>query len=139
MLELTRGTVQEVSTMRKLLFIFIIVSSLILGAISEGSIPDSSGANSKFKPGDRIWTTTDVKVRTDPGLSSPQIDSMADGNLMIKGNTGTVLDGPISKDGYVWWKISYDIGITGWSAEKYLELLSEEPKQPDNFARWGTI
>jgi hypothetical protein len=125
------------STMRKLLSIFIILLVYALGAIAEGANPDDSTASSKFKAGDRVWTTTDLKVRSEPGLNSTQIDSMADGNSMIKGNTGTILEGPISKDDYTWWKISYDIGITGWSAEKYLELVSDGPKQPDNFAQWS--
>ena len=58
---------------------------------------------------------------------------------MIKGNTGTVLDGPSSVDGYNWWEISYDIGITGWSAENYLELVSDMLQQPDNFDNGVTM
>lgn len=123
--------------MRKLIFAFVMLSMLALGAVADGANPDSSGTNSKFKPGDRVLTTTDVKVRSDPGLASKQIDSMDDGNSMIKGNMGTVLDGPSSVDGYNWWKVSYDIGITGWSAENYLELVSDAPQQPDNFAQWS--
>jgi hypothetical protein len=123
--------------MHKLLSIFAILLVYALGSIAGGANPDDSAANSKFKPGDRVWTTADLKVRSGPGLDFEQIDSMADGNSMIKGNTGTILEGPVSKDEYTWWKISYDIGITGWSAEKYLELASNGPKQPDNFAPWS--
>ena len=122
--------------MSKLLFIFVALV-LALGAIADGANPDGSVANSKFKTGDRVWTTTDLKVRSDPGLASVQIDSLGDGNSMIKGNTGTILDGPVSKDDYIWWNISYDIGITGWSAEKYIELVPDGPEQPDSFAQWG--
>jgi hypothetical protein len=123
--------------MHKLLSIFAILLVYALGSIAGGANPDDSAANLKFKPSDRVWTTADLKVRSDPGLDSEQIDSMADGNSMIKGNTGIILEGPVSKDEYTWWKISYDIGITGWSAEKYLELITAGPKQPDNFAQWG--
>jgi len=104
---------------------------------TQDNVPPTIDTNSKFKLGERIWTTTDVKVRADPGLTSAQINSMADGNSMIKGNAGTVLDGPISKDGYTWWKVNYDIGVTGWSAENYLELVPNGPQQPSNFAQWS--
>ena len=57
--------------MRKLIFAFVMLSLLALGAIADGANPDGPGTNSKFKPGDRIWTTTDVKVRSDPGLALP--------------------------------------------------------------------
>jgi uncharacterized protein YraI len=104
---------------------------------TQDNVPPTIDTNSKFKLGERIWTTTDVNVRADPGLTSAQINSMADGNSMIKGNTGTVLGGPISKDGYTWWKVDYDIGVTGWSAENYLELVPNGPQQPSNFAQWS--
>jgi hypothetical protein len=122
---------------RKFVFIFVVLSFLTLGVIVDGVNPDNSGTNTKFKSGDRAWTNTDVKVRSEPGLSSAQINSRADGNSMIKGNMGTIGEGPISKDGYNWLKISYDIGINGWSAENYLELVSDGPKQPDNFVKWS--
>ncbi len=123
--------------MRKLILVLVMLSLLALGVIADGTNPDSSNTSSKFKPGDRVWTTTDVKVRSAPGLISTQIDSLAHGNSMIKGNTGTVLEGPKSADGYNWWNVSYDIGITGWSAENYLELAPNGPQQPDTFAQWS--
>jgi cell wall-associated NlpC family hydrolase len=120
--------------MRKFVFCFAILSVLSLGVMADGA---NSESPPKFEASDRMWATTDVKVRSDPGLSSAQINSLADGTSMIKGNMGTIREGPIYKDGYNWWKIDYDIGITGWSAEKYLELVPDGPKQPDNFADWA--
>jgi hypothetical protein len=123
--------------MRKMILVFVMLSLLALVAAAAGANPDSSGSNSKFKPGDRVWTTTDVKVRSDPGLASAKLDSLEDGNSMIKGNTGKILEGPTPADGYNWWRVQYDIGITGWSAENYLELALNGPQRPDDFTQWS--
>jgi hypothetical protein len=65
--------------------------------------------------GGTVRVTTGLNVRTEPGTSGSKITTMA------AGSTGTVLDGPVSAEGYTWWKISYDDGITGWSADNWLE------------------
>ena len=65
--------------------------------------------------GGTVRVTTGLNVRTEPGTSGSKITTMA------AGSTGTVLDGPVSAEGYTWWKISYDDGTTGWSAENWLE------------------
>jgi hypothetical protein len=28
-----------------------------------------------------------------------------------------IIEGPVCQDGYLWWKIQKDNGISGWSAE----------------------
>lgn len=40
--------------MRKLIFAFVMLFLLALGAVADGANPDNSGTNSKFKPGDRM-------------------------------------------------------------------------------------
>ena len=65
--------------------------------------------------GGTVRVTTGLNVRTEPGTSGSKITTMA------AGSTGTVLDGPVSAEGYVWWRISYDDGTTGWSADNWLE------------------
>jgi hypothetical protein len=64
-------------------------------------------------------------------MSSSEIGSM------IKGSAGTVIDGPIFKEEYNWWNISYDVGATGWSAENWLQKGAIEPQQPTDFAIWS--
>jgi len=65
--------------------------------------------------GDKVRATTGLNVRTEPGTSGSKITTMA------AGSTGTVLEGPVSAEGYTWWKIGYDDGTTGWSADNWLE------------------
>ncbi|MDD5769230.1 MAG: SH3 domain-containing protein, partial [Methanothrix sp.] len=94
--------------MKRLVFAFILFTLLVQGACAEG----------KFNVGDRVWTTAEINlnVREGPGTSSPRIDSL------IKGTVGTIVEEPVSKEGYNWCNISYDIGTTGWSVEDGLEL-----------------
>ncbi len=39
---------------------------------------------------------------------------------------GTVVDGPITKNGYIWWKIDYDSSFDGWSAGDYLTKIGNK-------------
>lgn len=84
----------------------------------------------KLKVRDLVRATDNLNVRTGPGLSF----SLAD--TMLRGNKGVVLAGPIGADGYNWWKISYDIGVTGWSADEWLELAPSRPQPPSDFTSW---
>lgn len=80
-----------------------------------------TNTGSVFNKGDRIRTTKDKKlnVRSDPGIDSPSIDTM------VKGSTGTIIDGPVFRDNLNWWKVEYDSGTIGWSSGKWLELVSQ--------------
>ncbi|MFA5579712.1 MAG: HEAT repeat domain-containing protein [Methanothrix sp.] len=110
--------------MKRLVFAFILFTLLVQGACAEG----------KFNVGDRVWTTAEINlnVREGPGTSSPRIDSL------IKGTVGTIVEEPVSKEGYNWCNISYDIGTTGWSVEDGLELApGTRPQQPSEFSSWS--
>lgn len=52
-----------------------------------------------------------LRIREAPGLSSSVITAMNRGTEM------TIVDGPVCRDGYLWWKIEKDNAISGWSAE----------------------
>jgi len=77
--------------------------------------------SSSLKIGDIIITTLTVNVRSDAGLDSSIID------IAGTGTTGHVIDGPESKDGYVWWKVDFtkynycNNHYTGWSIENNLD------------------
>lgn len=106
-----------------------ILALLMLAFLAQGTCADE-----KFNAGDRVWTTADINlnVREMPGTSSRQIDSL------IKGSLGSIIEGPISQDGYNWWNISYDVGTAGWSAEDWLELApSTGPQPPTDFSTWS--
>jgi parallel beta-helix repeat protein len=89
------------------------------------------GPSYKFVVGNTVWATADLHVREGPGLSYAVIDTM------IKGNKGLVLDGPIEADGYIWWKINYSVGVVGWCAEDWLELVPSPPQPPQSFSYWA--
>ena len=78
----------------------------------------------KFDIGDTVQTTANVNVRTGPGVSYPEISDPDYPGYAPEGSTGVILDGPKSTedDGYIWWKVDYDAGYTGWSAQDWLEI-----------------
>ncbi len=77
----------------------------------------------KFSLNARVRTTTNLNVRTDPGTSNPEITGSGYPGFAPSGTTGIVIDGPISSDGFVWWKVQFDAGYVGWCADNWLEKL----------------
>jgi hypothetical protein len=76
----------------------------------------------KFTIGDWVQTTANLNVREGPGLSYTIIDTMPLGTI------GQIMGGPVEADGFEWWNVNYTLGVTGWSAENWLELhVSEAP------------
>jgi uncharacterized protein YraI len=37
------------------------------------------------------------------------------------GSAGYVRDGPVAADGYDWYKVAFNSGVTGWAIEEYLQ------------------
>lgn len=56
-----------------------------------------------------------LNVRQQPGTSAPVVTRAEDGHVF------TVLEGPQTADGYQWWKVQDDQGVTGWAAANWLE------------------
>ena len=52
-----------------------------------------------------------TNVRDAPGVSGEKIAALPEGSQF------TVLDGPICNDGYAWWQLAFDDGVTGFVAE----------------------
>jgi len=69
-----------------------------------------------FAAGVRVKTTASVNVRSKAGTgkTSKILCTKPAGTL------GTIIDGPFVGSGYTWWKINYDTGCDGWSAQNYL-------------------
>jgi hypothetical protein len=75
----------------------------------------------KFIQDQEVITTDDLRVRTEPNLNAQIIKTQP------KGTSGKILEGPVCADNYVWWKVKYQDGTTGWSAENWLEILIRTP------------
>jgi murein DD-endopeptidase MepM/ murein hydrolase activator NlpD len=68
-----------------------------------------------FDMGQRVSTTTDLSVRAAAGTDHRRKD------VIDEGGAGYIRGGPVDSDGFTWWKIGYNAGVEGWSAERYLE------------------
>lgn len=77
--------------------------------------PQEQVYGGKFSFGDRVMTIDFVRSRKQPSLSSPSvkvIDPYFVGEISV--------ENPVFADGFWWWKVIYNDGISGWSAENYL-------------------
>lgn len=73
--------------------------------------PPLPSASSRFQIGDRIQVFRGMNVRAGAGLQQGIIGFQSAGNL------GTLVSGPVFKDGYVWWLVNYANNIIGRTAE----------------------
>ena len=71
----------------------------------------------------RVRTTANLNIRTAAGTGNPEISGGGYPGFAPSGSIGTVKEGPISSDGFVWWRIQFDAGYTGWGADNWLEGL----------------
>ena len=81
------------------------------------------GVAAGIQVGDRVRANQNLNVRTCPDTSCSEISDSDYPGYAPTGAYGTVIDGPESADGYVWWKVQYDPGYAGWSVENGLEEL----------------
>lgn len=89
------------------------------GELPEGKAPPSP----EFDSGVRVKTTSGLRIRDGPSLdTSTQATAPA-------GKGGVIVDGPEMEDAYWWWKIEYDAGYTGWSAQTGLTKSSVDEQQ----------
>ena len=57
-----------------------------------------------------------VRVRSTPSTSGTSLGTQTSGKL------GTVVGGPVTANGYIWWNVNYDTGADGWSIQNRLRL-----------------
>jgi uncharacterized protein YgiM (DUF1202 family) len=70
-----------------------------------------------FDVGDFVFVNTDaLNVRSAPGTASSVL------GVMLTDAVGEVLDGPQTASGYIWYRVAFDGGLTGWAAAVYLSL-----------------
>ena len=87
----------------------------------------------KFNIGDTIQTTDNVNVRTGPGTNYLEIEDPEYKGYAPKYSIGVIIGGPETSGSYVWWKVSYEAGYTGWSAQNWLENFDKNEKDPFNY------
>jgi uncharacterized protein YgiM (DUF1202 family) len=107
----------------------ISVTGVAAGWVAADFIALADSQNAQFPLGVTVAVNTDaLNVRKLPSLSSAVI------TVLVASQTGTVLDGPRSADGYTWYEV--DAGSTaGWVAGEYLVLAgSDLPGFPLNAA-----
>jgi serine/threonine protein kinase len=77
--------------------------------------PCGNSPISHLQIGDRAYVTTrgDTanRVRSDAGLDTETVGVIDPGEMM------TIIDGPICADKIIWWEVTGDNGVTGWTAE----------------------
>jgi PKD repeat protein len=78
----------------------------------------------KFAIGDRIWLVLDTAARNIPSVGGMNLGVHAIGEL------GIIVDGPVTAEGGVWWKINYDTGADGWSGFEYRFTKYTPPTPP---------
>ena len=94
---------------------------------------------------ERVKATASVKVRSGPVSGSPPgggkvIGAEVAGSPVASGSNGTVIDGAPdntylayasdSNRFYIWWKVQWDNGTIGWSAEEFLQRGDSQPGDP---------
>jgi hypothetical protein len=78
--------------------------------------------STKFAIGDRVGTTANLNVRATAGLAGTFI-----GMIPVNTTKGNVVGGPTLLDGYWWWQVRWDSGISGWSVENFMKELIPPP------------
>lgn len=77
-------------------------------------------ASTKFQVGDRVRVTSSVNVRTGPGKEAARVSHVNYRDVAPAGTEGKVVGGPERADDYVWWRVEFDVGYTGWCIEDAL-------------------
>ena len=74
-----------------------------------------------FAIGDVVSSTANLNVRSSPGTNAGTITTEA------TGAKGTIIAGPQTTNGFVWWAMSWQNGFAGWSVQNFLTDLGSPP------------
>jgi hypothetical protein len=81
-----------------------------------GGSSRASGTATQTTSPNRIQTTSNLNVRTSPSPNASIV------SLATRGTRGTIIStSPVSSGGTSWVQVRYDNGITGWSAQNFLQ------------------
>jgi hypothetical protein len=84
--------------------------------------PTPTPPPSQFAIGNRIQTIGPTNVRASASLSGTLLGQQP------TGAQGTLIAGPVSASGWVWWQVNYDSGADGWSGEdNFIKLPPPTP------------
>jgi hypothetical protein len=98
-----------------LLFLLYFVNSIVLpGAIS----PTQASSLESMTMGARVRATRDLEVRKNASTSATLLSTEP------LESRGTVVGGPTSANGVLWWQVNYDSGSTGWTDGAGLETVT---------------
>ena len=91
-------------------------------ATTTGTISKPSA--SQIQVGDRVETVSALRVRSTPDTTGAVLGVVKDHVQ------GTVVEQSLTTSGtYTWWKVAYDTGLTGWSAQPWLaEVATGAPE-----------
>lgn len=83
----------------------------------------------RFVVGDAVQVAdpAGVRLRATPSADAPSMASMS------PGERGSIVDGPVTGDGYAWMKVQTSHG-TGWMAETYLDAAPDAGDLKSSFA-----
>ncbi|MGC9530046.1 MAG: CARDB domain-containing protein [Candidatus Bipolaricaulaceae bacterium] len=80
-------------------------------------------ATAELQLGERVRVAENLNVRTAPGVEEPEVEGANYPGYVPAGSLGNVVDGPRQADGYTWWKVEFDRGVTGWAVEEGMDSL----------------
>ncbi len=78
-----------------------------------------SAQSSEISSGSTVQATAKLNVRSAPLVKT--------GNILCAqsiGSLGTVIGGPTSASGHLWWNIDFNSGCSGWSVQNYLKVVA---------------
>ena len=108
------------------------LSSGTVGWAVENWLVETDGGttpppSTKFKLNDAFRVAETVNLRSAPGTTASVKQTLT------VGTTGTIIGGPTSATGYVWWNVRLTNGTVGWSIEGPLEKTTTTPPPSGKF------
>jgi hypothetical protein len=91
-------------------------------ATSGGTVGAATGTSTAVVHiGTPVTVTSPLRVRVAPGVNALYIATQP------IGATGVVIEGPVVKDGYNWFKVDYATGTDGWNVGSWLRERTDLP------------